>query len=84
MASGPTPKPGSVSWFRAHTTYLCVSHGFGGGTTHLMMTHGFGGGTTHLMMTHGFGGGIVRRALVVVAHMGVAGVQQLAQPKVCR
>ena len=42
----------------------------------------FRGRPAYPRMLHGLGGDVVRRALVVVAHVGVAGVQQLAQPKV--
>ena len=38
----------------------------------------------HLVMPHRLRSRVVRGTLVVVAHMGVAGVQQLTQPKVCR
>ena len=38
---------------------------------------------SHLLVLHDFGGRVERGSSVVVAHMGEAGVQQLAQPKVC-
>ena len=44
----------------------------------------FGALATYLCVHHGFGGRVEWRALVVVAHVGVPGVQKLAQPKVCR
>ena len=39
--------------------------------------------TTHLMMVYGFWSHVEWCALAVVAHVGVPGVQQLTQSKVC-
>ena len=41
-------------------------------------------GVRYLLMLRDFGGHVERGALVVVGHVGVSGVQQLTQPKVCK
>ena len=60
-------------------TYLLVVHGFG--ATYLLFVHGFG--ATYLLVVHGFWRHVVRGATVMPADVGVAGLQQLTQTKVC-